>query len=276
MPDGRRVFLPGRGTTFVRDVPGPLGAPTVVLLHGLGATTAVNWPGAFGALSQFRVVALDQTGHGRGIRSPRPFRLEDCADDVVRLADVLAIEKIIPVGYSMGGPVALLTRRRHPSRVSGLVLCATSARFADDGGRSSPLGAAMAASLRLTPPVVRRQISAAVLQYAARDLGIPPAFAGEVRGHDPAAIVEATRALGDFDARPWLAELRCPTASIITTRDRLVPPARQLELARATGACVYEVDANHLSAVGDREQFLPALTAACRSVGFPRDIRATG
>ena len=38
MPAGRQVRLPGRGTTFVRDVPGPPGAPTVILLHGLGAT----------------------------------------------------------------------------------------------------------------------------------------------------------------------------------------------------------------------------------------------
>ena len=40
VPAGRRVRLPGRGTTFVRDVAGPIGAPTVVLLarprcHGL-------------------------------------------------------------------------------------------------------------------------------------------------------------------------------------------------------------------------------------------------
>ena len=88
VPAGRRVRLPGRGTTFVRDVAGPVGAPTVVLLHGLGATASINWPGAFDALSsQFRVVALDQAGHGRGVRSRRPFRLEDCADDVARLAD---------------------------------------------------------------------------------------------------------------------------------------------------------------------------------------------
>jgi pimeloyl-ACP methyl ester carboxylesterase len=247
-----------------------------VLLHGLGATSAVNWAGAFSALAQFRVVALDQTGHGRGIRSPRPFRLEDCADDVVRLADMLDIDQVIPVGYSMGGPVALLTRRRHPSRVSGIVLCATGARFTGDNSGSFPLGAAIATSLRLTPPVVRRRLGATMLHYATRDSGISPAFLNEVRGHDPAALVEAARALGNFDARPWLAELRCPTASIITTRDRLVPPPRQLELARAVGARIYPVDADHLSAVGDREQFLPALTAACRSVDSSRDSRATG
>ena len=251
----------------MRDVAGPAGAPTVVLLHGLGATTSLNWPGAFESLSaHFRVVGLDQAGHGRGVRSPWPFRLEDCADDVVRLADVLGIEHVIAVGYSMGGPVALLARRRHPSRVDGLVLSATSARFAGEDTAPSPLGAAMATSLRLTPPLVRRRLAETMMRYAGRDSAMSPVFIDEVRGHDPAALLEASRALGAFDARPWLGTLGCPTASIVTMRDRLVPPARQLELAQATGAGVYRVQADHLGAVRDRAQFLPALTAACRSV----------
>src|SRR5262249_37449993 len=53
------------------------------------------------------------------------FRLEDCADDVAALAQVLGIGRFIAVGYSMGGMVAQLLYRRHPSLLSGLVLCAT-------------------------------------------------------------------------------------------------------------------------------------------------------
>ena len=260
------MVLPGRGTTVIRDVAGPPGAPTVVLLHGLGATASINWPGAFDELAPwFRVVALDQAGHGRGVRSRWPFRLEDCADDVVRLADVLGIERVVTVGYSMGGPVALLARRRHPSPRE------RSRAVRDRGpvrGRATlarqPLEGALAAGLRLTPPAVRRGVSQTMLRHATRDSAVPPALLEEVRGHDPAALVEAMRALGRFDARPWLAELRCPTVSVITARDRLVPPSRQLELAAATGARVVRIDADHLGAVGDRARFLPAL-----GVGLP-------
>ena len=39
------------------------------------------------------------------------------------------IDRIVPVGYSMGGPIAQLVWRRHPDLVDGLVLCATSATF---------------------------------------------------------------------------------------------------------------------------------------------------
>ena len=105
LPPGRHVELPGRGTTFIREVPGPPGAPTLVLLHGWTATADLNWFTSFEALGRrFRVIALDHRGHGRGIASSAPFRLRDCADDVVALADELGIEQIIPVGYSMGGP----------------------------------------------------------------------------------------------------------------------------------------------------------------------------
>jgi 3-oxoadipate enol-lactonase len=122
--------LPGRGTTFVRHVEGPPGAPTLVLLHGWTATADLNWFTTYHPLGrQYRVIAIDHRGHGRGIRSKKAFRLEDCADDAVAVCDVLGIERFVPVGYSMGGPIAQLIWRQHPERVAGLVLCATSGYF---------------------------------------------------------------------------------------------------------------------------------------------------
>ena len=130
MPPGRFVKLGGRGSTFVWEVEGPQGAPTLVLLHGWQVTAAVNWYPCMRLLGRrFRVLAFDQRGHGRGIRSRRTFSLEDCADDAVALADHLGIDTVIPVGYSLGGAVAQLVWRRHPERVEGLVLCETSRNF---------------------------------------------------------------------------------------------------------------------------------------------------
>src|SRR5438445_3965118 len=168
LPPGRAVELPGRGRTFVREVAGPAGAPTVVLLHGLGASADLNWfPSYSGLGRQFHVVAIDQRGHGRGIRVGARFRLEDCADDVAALAEALGIERVIPVGYSMGGPVAQLLWRRHPDLVSGLVLCATARSFASTRPVerlffSSLFGLGMAA--KATPPVVRRRVAGTVLR----------------------------------------------------------------------------------------------------------------
>ena len=43
IPLGRRVELEGRGTTFVREVTGPPGAPTLLLSHGWIASGGLNW-----------------------------------------------------------------------------------------------------------------------------------------------------------------------------------------------------------------------------------------
>ncbi|MET0578619.1 MAG: alpha/beta fold hydrolase, partial [Ilumatobacteraceae bacterium] len=71
---------------LLREVPGPPGAPVVVLLHGWTATADLNFHTCYEALGEhYRVLAFDHRGHGRGIRSRRKFRLEDCADDVAAM-----------------------------------------------------------------------------------------------------------------------------------------------------------------------------------------------
>ncbi len=152
LPTGRRIELPGRGTTFARAVDGPPGAPTVVLLHGWIASGGLNWFTSFGPLSErYNVIAPDLRGHGRGLRARRRFRLADCADDVAALLEVLRVEgTTIAVGYSMGGPVAQLLWRRHPEVVDGLVLCATSYRFINGARERFIFGSMMATAVGTT------------------------------------------------------------------------------------------------------------------------------
>ncbi len=257
-------MLDGRGTTYVREVTAPAGAPTVVLLHGLGSTSSLNWYGAFEALApHFGVVALDQRGHGRGIRTSQPFRLRDCADDVVALADVLGLERVIVAGYSMGGSIALLARRRHPERVAGLVTCATAARFAFE--ERDEISAVLDLPFRLVPPVLRMVMADSAVRFILGDAA-PLALQTELQGQDPAALLEALRSLRRFDARPWIPELGCPAASVVTAFDQVVPPSRQLELAELLGAEIFPVNADHAAANVASDRFLPALLAACLSV----------
>ena len=254
------------------------GRPTIVLLHGWTATAALNWMHVFEPLArEYRVVALDHRGHGRGIRPSgmRRFRLQDCADDVAALADALDIERVVPVGYSMGGPVATLTWQRHPDRVAGLVLCATSRHFAGSTGfrtadlavRGGVLG--MATALRTAPPAVRQRATE-VLVERRRASGLPPWALDEVSENDLAALVEAYAELRAFDAAPWIRAIDVPTAVVVTTRDQLVPPSRQQELAaEIPGARVWTVDGDHAACVSDPEAFVPALSDACRWVTGP-------
>ena len=251
------------------------GRPALVLLHGWTATAALNFVHVFEPLaSEFHVVAMDHRGHGRGIRPSlrREFRLSDCADDVVALADALELERIIPVGYTMGGPVALLTWRQHRDRVGGMVLCATSGQFpgasglgaADLAVRGGVLGVATA--LRTAPPVVRQRATQ-VLAERRRANGFPAWAVEEVEGNEPASLVEAVGELRGFNAAAWLADVDVPTAVVVTTQDQVVPPRRQHQLASAIpGSSLWSADGDHAVCVSQPELFVPELLAACRWV----------
>jgi len=268
LPPGRAVELPGRGTTFVRELPGPIGAPTIVLLHGWTATADLNWFPTYAPLGRrFRVIALDHRGHGRGIRSRRPFRLEDCADDVVAMADVVGAGQIIPVGYSMGGPVAQLVWRRHPERVMGLVLCATARDFR--GTREEKLGflglSSLAVAARVTPAFARNWITTQFLQRRGREYH-EWAYR-QIERNDWTAVLEAGRAIGSFSSRDWVREIDVPTAVLVTMRDLVVPVHRQIRLAESIpGALAYRIDGGHDACIALSERFVPTLVAACTQV----------
>ena len=270
LPPGRRVELPGRGTTFVREVTGPPGAPALILLHGLGANADLNWFTCFGALGRhFRVVAFDQRGHGRGIRVGVRFRMSDAADDTVAVADALGIDRFIVVGYSMGGPVAQLTWHRHRDRVAGLVLCATSRDFGGSPRERMAFAVlpGLSAALRVAPYRVRRNVMGGVISGRLGDGPLARWAATELGRNDPAAMMAAAAALGRFSSRAWIGEVDVPTAVVVTLRDSLVPPHRQRKLADAIrGATVHPVDADHGACAAAPSRFVPALVDACRSV----------
>lgn len=262
-----RIEIPGHGETVVREHPGPDGAPVLMLLHGLGATAALNWGRCEGELSQhFRVLSLDHRGHGRGLRTRR-FRLEQCADDAVAAAESLGVERFIAVGYSMGGPIAALTWRRHPEHVEGLVLCATARHFAR---RNVSLFARAtlpfaSAALRLVPSLVHREATHRMLQ-SIQHPELRDRVSEELLGHDPATLVQAAQAVTSFASHDWIGEVRVPTAVVVTSLDELVPAPRQRKLAASIPAAeIFEVEGDHAACVAARD-FVPTLLRACHSV----------
>lgn len=274
LPLGTRVELAGRGTTFVRTVPGPPGSPTVVLLHGWLASGGLNWFTAFEPLGRrYRVVAPDLRGHGRGLRSRRRFRLADCADDVAELLRVQSDAPAIAVGYSMGGPIAQLLWRRHPELVSGLVLCATSYRFVTGGRERFVFGSMMATAAGTTragqwitrAPLAPVRRLAAAGAPGARPTNLRAWAAGEMRRHDPLKVMEAGQAIGSYNARRWIGEVDVPTTVLVTDRDRAIDPRHQRKLAAAIpGAVVHSLDDGHMACA--KREFGPALLRAVDSV----------
>jgi 3-oxoadipate enol-lactonase len=261
-------------------MPGPPGAPTIVLLHGWIASSGINWYQAFEPLGEhFRVLAPDMRGHGRGLRSRRRFRLADCADDVAVMLDELGIDRAIMVGYSMGGPVAQLVWKRHRSKCAGLVLCSTSHTFVV-GMRERLIFTSMMSALAGTTRagqltmMLPRSIAKQVVPVAVK--GRPDTMqrwaAAEMRRHDWRMLMEAGGAIGRYNAAKWIGDIDVPTAVLITTKDRAIEPAQQAKMALAIpDATIHRLEDGHVACM--TPAFGDALLTATIEVGvkaFPR------
>ena len=266
MPPARTVRIAGRGELFVRDSGGS--GPAVLLLHGWLATADLNWWGAYGDLiaAGYRVLAIDHRGHGRGLRAMEPFRLRDCADDAAAVLEALGTGPAFVVGYSMGGAIAQLVARHHAERVAGLVLSGTAQHWQDRRSQRSfkALGA-LGLALSIAPRVTYR---AGFKRAGIRETPHTAWLLGELMRHSARDVAEAGRELARFDSRPWLAsELTPPTAVVLTTRDELVAPAKQRELAGAARAQVFEVALMHMELSWRGREYNPALLQALSAVG---------
>ncbi len=263
-PPGRTIDVPGRGELFVRDSGGD--GPSVLLLHGWMASADINWLYCYQPLidAGYRVLAIDHRGHGRGLRSLRAFRLDDCADDAAAALDAVGGGPAIAVGYSMGGPIAQLLARRHPHLVGGLVLCATTREWR--GAEFERLWRMMGL-VRLVVAVSPFGFWTTLLRVS----GVPDDeraawLVAELGRGAPAALAEAGRELGRFDSRGWVEELRMPAAVVVTTLDRSVPPSKQRALAEQLGAATFEVAGDHLVVAEAGSPFNAGLLAALAHV----------
>lgn len=264
---GRIVHLPGRGEIFVRHhMHHDPTAPTVLLLHGWTASSDLQFFTAYEDLSRdFSVVGVDHRGHGRGLRPHTPFSLEDCADDAADVVRALGISSVTTVGYSMGGPISLLVWKRHPELVDAMVLQATALEWSGTRGERNRWRVG-----RVVGPVIRQISTPRIMRFGLRR-AIPrghelsrfvPWIVGEIRRNDQWMVSEAGRAISRFDARPFAGDVDVPTAFVLTTRDRLVPPRKQQALAEAVKATVVPLEGDHLAPMQMPREFSAATRRA--------------
>jgi pimeloyl-ACP methyl ester carboxylesterase len=241
------------------------------LVHGVTLTSALNWGPVVAPLSKrFRVLLLDQRGHGAGAE-PGVFRLEDCADDIAAVAAELGVDRLVPVGYSMGGLIAQLVWRRHPHLVSGLVLCSTARNVSGQPWEQSAALCmpGLVTATRWLPGCA--SLRADLVGSALLDQDCDPAdrawALSEMRRTSLVDALSAMQAVCEFTSHRWISSVDVPTAVVLTRHDRVVPPRRQWKLAHAIpDSTVLEIDGGHDVFLDSPGTFTAAVEAACTAV----------
>ena len=238
-----RFGTPGSGLGRYRDLrPSGPAIATVLLLHGWAGTAELNWSHVYAPLlaAGYRVLAPDLPGHGLGATDVI-FTFGGITDMISRLLRESGAGRVLVVGHSMGGSIALTLARRYPDQVLGLVLMATRSRW---GGIPPTwlLGLAGAAAGVMAKPLLR---------WGARGISGNDAKTNRWIQDEliPTSMNHLAQALGElrgFNADPWLGEVTAPVVVLVTTRDRQVLPEQQRRVAAAIpGATVVEVDIDH-------------------------------
>lgn len=208
--------------------------PTLLCIHGWGLNGSV-WQDLAGALAgRARVLAPDLPGHGARAGEGRFGGLEAVADELAAGLDA----RVCVVGWSLGGLLALSLARRHPDKVSSLVLLAATPRFvrapdwphAMDPGVLADFARDLAGdfSSTLTRFLALQFLGApgrgeALRTLKARCLAMPPA---------PGALAEGLEILRGTDLRAELAGLTAPVHGLFGDLDTLVPVAVVPDLQR--------------------------------------------
>jgi pimeloyl-ACP methyl ester carboxylesterase len=186
--------------------------------------------------------------------------------------EAMGIDSAIAVGYSMGGPVAQLLWKRHPERVDGLVMVATSLHVVPVLYQRLIFTTMMATLANTTraSQVVTKMPRRLVRGLVPSRVGDRPEslqrWAGaEMRRHSTRMLMEAGYSVGNYSARRWIHEVDVPTVCLITTQDRALPPMLQADMAlRIPGAEIRRIEDGHLACA--TPEFAAPIIDACLTV----------
>ncbi|MFT3746509.1 MAG: alpha/beta fold hydrolase [Pyrinomonadaceae bacterium] len=198
--------------------------PKIILLHGLGGSTA-NWATNIAALSaNYHVIALDQVGFGKSDKPFLKYRVATYADFLDKFMSELKIESASLVGNSMGGWVAALMAMKYPNRVNKIVL-------ADAAGLVPPnFGEAQVYQLNnSTRDEIRANMKLIFANPALQssEMLVDQFMTLRVTANDGGTInslIESIKRKEDF-LNGRLGEIKKPTLIIWGKQDRLLPVA---------------------------------------------------
>jgi pimeloyl-ACP methyl ester carboxylesterase len=115
------VEVHGRPIAYRREGAGP----ALVLLHGFLFDSRAWRPQLEDLDRDYTVIAWDAPGAGRSPDPPEGFTIGDWADALTGFLDAIGVARAHVCGLSWGGILAQELYRRHPDRVSALILADT-------------------------------------------------------------------------------------------------------------------------------------------------------
>lgn len=190
---------------------GGRGGLPVVFAHSTAGSSA-HWAHQLTHLRPTRrAVAFDLRGHGRS-ESPSDddYSISSMAADVHAVVDALRIPRFVLVGHSLGGGVALTYAGAHPDRIAGLLLL-------DPIGDGTQFPSAEVQDfLSKLESDYTGMIQGYWDQIAGPDSSIRERLRADLRATPRETVVEAFRAVMQFDPHPVLGRYRGPTLSIVT------------------------------------------------------------
>ncbi len=254
-------------------------APPILLIHGSGVSAGYWVHQLSGLAGAFRVIAVDLPGRGKS--DPVPNATVDAyAEIVAKFLDAIGGRRIIVVGHSLGGAVAIALAARQPDAVKGLVLLASCAKLP----RGESAGERWLAFL---PGPLRRIL---FFSMAQKLLFAPGVAAGavtlgmqELRSCPAETILNDVQAARAMDLTQQATALEVPTLVLTGSRDRLTPPALSEHLRalipRARLGIIEGAGHMLLLEVPDRVNqaildFAASLRVEVRSAVFARELRS--
>jgi pimeloyl-ACP methyl ester carboxylesterase len=207
----------------------------VVLLHGFPLSSEMWTPIRAAVEQAARLITPNLRGFGRSDAPQGDYGMETLADDVLRLADSLELERFVLGGHSMGGYVALRLAARHPERLSGLILVDTRASADTPDGKVRRAIAIETIRRGESPAFldefVPNLLGPSTRQRAPRLAAELRAIAAEIPGHVLAGCLAGMR--DRPDSSDVLAGLDVPALVIVGQEDTIAPPEAAHAIAAA-------------------------------------------
>ncbi len=215
----------------------------ILLIHGFASNAKTNWisPGwvQFLVDSGFRVIALDNRGHGASQKfyEEAAYALKNMADDAVGLLEYLNIKQAHIMGYSLGARISSTLASRSPERVSKLVLAGNGYNMIEGSFDSSEIHAGL---------------SAASLEDVTTQIGKDFRTFAEMTGSDLKALAACIMGGRSYIKREVFENLKPQTMVIVGTEDTVAVDGKKLADIIPNGHFEPIPKRNHMNAVGDK------------------------